>query len=165
MPGTSSSYVDAAYADSYFAVYGNAEWTELNNEQKDAALASATQFIDNIARGKWKGKKTDPAQALAWPRTGSTDEDGAQIGADVIPDAVKNAVCEAAVRISQGEDLMEDTTPAVASESVAGAVSISYFGGVDNVTSYRKIYSLLYGLVTTELGDSQKSGSVRVVRG
>lgn len=159
------SYANVIEADAYHVAMGHNEWSTLDDAAKETALVQATQFIDSVARGKWKGVKTDPAQELAWPRTGSTDEDGLEIGDDVVPALLKNAVCEAALRVSQGEDLMKDTTPAVASESIAGAVSKSYFEGIDNVTNYRKIYALISGFVTTDIGGSQKSGCVRVVRG
>ncbi len=159
------SYVSLDMADTYFAAHGYTSWSALDDAAKETALVQASQFIDSVARGKWKGVKTNPAQELAWPRTGATDEDGLDIENSVIPVLLKNAVCEAALRVSQGEDLMKDTTPAVASESIAGAVSKSYFEGTDNVTNYRKIYALISGFVTTDIGGSQKSGCVRVVRG
>ena len=159
------SYVKVAESDTYHTTHGHADWEALGDSVKETSLVQATQFIDSVARGKWKGVKTDPTQELAWPRTGATDEDGRDIEDSVVPVLLKNAVCEAALRISQGDDLMEDTAPAVASESVAGAVSISYFEGTDNVTNYRKIYALISGFVTATIGVSQKSGCVRTVRG
>lgn len=165
MAAITNSYVDVDYADTYHAEHGNTDWAGLSTPDKTTALINASQFVDNVARGKWKGCKATQAQALAWPRTDATDEDGYDIADTDIPLQLKDAVCEAALRISAGEDLMADGNKSIASESVAGVISTSYFEGKENVTNYRRIYGLLAGLVVGEIGMSSECGCAPVSRG
>ena len=151
------SYVTVEEADKYHAAMGNSAWTqddENNITQKEAALRKAASFLDIAASGKWKGIRAMPQQALAWPRKNVVDNDGYPIPADVIPSEVKRAACEAALRIYGGDDLLPDETYNVASESVAGAVSVSYFEGKSSTPTYSAIYGLLNGLVISPLGGS-----------
>lgn len=162
------TYCTVDAADKYHANMGNTEWPTATDEatvaKKEIALRRATSFLDTIARGKWKGIKALQTQALAWPRSSVTDEDGYTLDETVIPQQIANATCEAALRIYNGDELIEDITPAVQSESVAGAVSIRYFENTDNVTVYRKIYLMLKGLVTGKIGETENSGATAVTR-
>lgn len=153
------SYVTLEEADTYHSAMGNAAWKETPTPDpehvagnKEAALRRATAFIDVIARGKWRGARANPEQKLAWPRIGVKDEDGYVIAGDEIPQPLKDAVCEIALKAFTGVDLMPDNTKSnVASESVAGAVSRSYFQGKSSSPVYNFAYRLLSGLVNSDL--------------
>jgi len=155
------TYISQAEADSYHASMGNTGWPSTSTAEvialKEAALRKATAFLDSIARGKWKGVKATAEQALAWPRTGVIDEEGYEVPESDIPTAVAVAACEAALRYYIGDDLMPDSVNNVASESVAGAVSVSYFEGKDPTPLYNKIYKLIEGLVIEALGNNSSS--------
>lgn len=165
------SYVTLEEADLYHEGMGNTSWPQTPEpdedgtaEKKEAALRRATAFVDNLARGKWRGTKTDKAQKLAWPRTGAQDEDGYEIDPAAIPEPLKDAVCEAALKTFTGTDLMPDDRKSnVASESVAGAVSRSYFQNKSSQPVYNYICRLLDGLVVGGL--SRTSGAIRVRSG
>lgn len=99
-----NSYVTAAEAGAYFGASLSAgAWAEV--EDRDAALVSAARRLDQVA---WRGRRSDPQQPLAWPRSGAVDADGRPIPADAIPDNVKRAQMELALAMSR-EDLTADT--------------------------------------------------------
>lgn len=101
-----TTYADEAFADGYFGDRAITEWGDVAD--KPAALLRATSYLDGRYRGRWKGVKTDLEQALAWPRKGARDEDGILIEDDVVPLVVRQACCEAALRIGRGDDLTPD---------------------------------------------------------
>lgn len=81
------SYVSLAEANEYFSNRLHVDaWAEASDADKEKALAMATKAID---RQPLKGRKTDTAQTLAFPRYPDTE----------IPAAVKEACCEEALAI------------------------------------------------------------------
>jgi hypothetical protein len=85
------SYVTLAEADAY-ALARN--WTDWNgsNQHKEAALITATAYID--ASYRFKGELLVLTQALAFPRTGVTDQEGRPLTG--VPVNVKSATIELA---------------------------------------------------------------------
>ena len=81
------SYVSLTEANEYFSTRLHADaWAEASDADKEKALAMATKAID---RQPLKGRKTDSAQPLAFPRYPDTE----------IPEVVKEACCEEALAI------------------------------------------------------------------
>jgi hypothetical protein len=79
------SYVTLDEANEYFSSRLHADaWAEVSDADKEKALAMATKAID---RQSLKGRKTDTAQTLAFPRYPDTE----------VPEAVKEACCEEAL--------------------------------------------------------------------
>lgn len=74
---------------------------------KEAALLRAMRYIENHFRGKWRGRRVDEDQALAWPRYSVTDQDDYTIEHTTIPQVLKDAVCEAAEREATTTDSLE----------------------------------------------------------
>lgn len=81
----------------------------------------------------FSGSKADPDQDLQFPRNGET----------TVPQAIKNAQMVAAILIDSGEDLMMPQGQRVLSESVAGAVSVSYSDTGRQSTYYPQLSALL----------------------
>ena len=80
-----NSYVDIEGANEYFENRLHAEsWGQADDETKENALLQATKTID---RQPLRGRKTEPGQALAFPRYPDTE----------IPEVVKEACCEEAL--------------------------------------------------------------------
>lgn len=78
----SESYCTIEEANEYFAGRLHAEsWGETSDADKEKALRQATKTID---RQPLRGRKTDTAQTLAFPRHPDTE----------VPVAVKDACCE-----------------------------------------------------------------------
>jgi hypothetical protein len=80
-------YINLTEANEYFSNRLHADaWAEAADADKEKALAMATKAID---RQPLKGRKTDLAQEMAFPRYPDTE----------IPVAVKEACCEEALAI------------------------------------------------------------------
>jgi len=80
-------YVSLTEANEYFSSRLNVDaWAEASDADKDKALAMAAKAIN---RQPLKGRKTDPAHTLAFPRYPDKE----------IPQAVKEACCEEALAI------------------------------------------------------------------
>lgn len=92
----SNSYIDVAYADSYFSDRGNTEWASLDEAAKQGALINATDYINLRWGDQFKGTIAVEDQALLWPRL--------YVGNSALqmPDTLKRATAEYAVRASQG---------------------------------------------------------------
>lgn len=108
---SSNSYISVADADTYFDERLNATaWTGASTTDKQRALIQATRRID---QEDWEGVKVATSQALDWPRYWATDEDGEEYDQDIIPQPVKDAVCELALRFLsdklKGKDTLADT--------------------------------------------------------
>jgi len=122
-----NSYVTVVEASSYFATRMDAdEWSTATDEQKDQALVTGTQLIDER---HWIGSAVSSSQALAWPRKNAIYYDpklGQQISiADTeVPSQVKIAVYEQALHLLQNEDLLAQKTQTFESISI-GSISLS----------------------------------------
>lgn len=78
----------------------------------------------------WTGSPTTPAvQALPWPRTGMYNINNYLIGSTIVPEALKNAQCELAYQLHNG-DLFAQNTAADKNvrKVVAGAVEVEFQG-------------------------------------
>ncbi len=141
-----TSYVSVADADQYHENHGTAAWVLLSNDEKETSLIRATSYLDSYF--EWStGRKSDEDQALDWPRIGAYDDDRYYIDDDEIPQAVKDACCELAVRASSG-DIVADSEQAIKS-FVAGPVEVEFESGSDSLTSYNQVDMLLRGLVSS----------------
>jgi hypothetical protein len=92
-----------------------------------------TKALDWLDLQPFSGAKTDPEQALEFPRNGET----------VVPTNIKTAQMVAAVLVDTGEDLMAPLSQRVLSESVAGAVSVTYSDTGRQSTYYPQLAYLL----------------------
>lgn len=118
------AYISVEDADAYFSVRGNAAWAALGTPQKEAALRLGADYMGAVYGPKWCGKRLTDAQALDWPRTGR----------EGVPEAVRRANAELAVRASAGP-LMGDQGAAVQSETV-GPISVTYAKGNTGAVRY-----------------------------
>ena len=89
--------------------------------------------LDYLELQDWKGEKTDGSQSLQWPRDGSVD----------VPAAIQNAQLEAALIYDAGGDPIGDVGQRVLSESVAGAVSVTYSDSGRSSTFYSKLAAII----------------------
>lgn len=91
----SVSYADIPTAASYLANRLSSftmPWDVASDTDKNAALCTATEMIDNL---NYLGCKTDDAQALQFPRDGDTE----------VPVEIVRATCLCAVILLDGFDL------------------------------------------------------------
>ena len=125
----SESYVDVDYVDAYFLKRGINEWATLTNREQ--LIIRAMDYIEN--NYTYQGTKLVSTQALQFPRLID--------GETVYPIALKNAVCELALK-SNDEDLLADTDKTTIREKV-GALEIEYDPNQDNVKSFNYVNKLL----------------------
>ena len=125
----SESYVDESYVDAYFLKRGNTEWDSITN--KESRIVLAMDFIEN--NYTYLGTKLVSTQSLSFPRLIN--------GETVYPIALKNALCELALKANSG-DLLQDTGKTTIREKV-GTLEVEYDANQDDLTSYNYVNKLL----------------------
>jgi hypothetical protein len=160
------SYVEVTDADSYHSNRQNADWGVAVTAAKEAALRKATSYIDIKYSQRWKGQRCYPAQPLMWPRNYvlQYEEEGflgyasspVYINSNVIPQLLKDAVCEAALR-ALSSPLDDDLVNGIQSIAISGAITTVYANhSGDEIKTYPIIERLISSLVKS---------SNKVVRG
>lgn len=140
-----TSYLSVADADQYHEDHGNADWTGAD-EIKQAALINATQYVDS--HYQWAtGRKGSKAQALAWPRLYAEGAEGYAIESNEIPSAVEHATAYLARESLIGTDLQPTETRKTASETVVGAVAVTYEPGSPIAPRFAMVDNMLAGLI------------------
>lgn len=116
------SYISVADADTRHTNLGNTAWTGATSV-KEAALRRATQYMLQAYRLRWSGMRVHFAQTLDWPRY-DIMVDGFPVDVNSVPDAVKNACADLALK-ALSSDLNADLTPRVIREKV-GPIETDY---------------------------------------
>ena len=145
-----NSYITYDYADSYHSLRGNTAWASGAVLDKQYAIIRATQAIDSLYKTKWKGEQSDyGTQELEWPRQG-VYVNSTEIDDDVIPTAIKKAVCEGALReLAESGVLTPDLDRGGEIKRVkADTVEVEYMEGANSSTTLTAIDGLLADLVS-----------------
>ena len=169
-----NAFVSVSDADSYHALRGNSDWTNADDDAKAAAIVKATFYLDRL---RWKGIKTGQANPLAWPRYGDDvagwnlmvlpaspymgviDEDGYDVGTATVPDKVKQACSELALRYVQGADPEPDLERGgQIVEQKVDVITTRYAPGAPVVPVYTIVQRLLRGLLRSSSGVTLKLG-------
>lgn len=127
-------------------------------EPAEQALRRATAWIDATYRSRFPGAATDVWQALEWPRAGVIYR-GQPFDEDTIPQQIKDATCEAAVReLASPGGLAPDLERGGAIKTLkAGSVEIDYADNADLTTTFTTIDGILSGLIGVFSGRTQTS--------
>lgn len=133
---SAEAYISVSDADTYFSLRGNTAWGALNTAAKEAALRLSTDYMGAVYGPKWCGERATDTQALDWPRSGVCG-----VADDVVPEAVKRANAELAVRASAGV-LLADQGAQVKAETV-GPISVTYADGARQDIRYAAIDAAL----------------------
>lgn|SRR5574343_469371 len=146
------SYVAVADADAYFAKRGSpASWTGLSESVKEQYLREGTDYLEMMYDGRWKGCKVESDQALSWPRYNVHDSDGIVLDSAIIPQKLKNALCEAALQRTSGDLLPVLNTPGDIKETDVQAGPVRsrkvYAGTASQLASYSKVVQWLRTLI------------------
>ncbi|MBO9602547.1 MAG: hypothetical protein J7496_08575 [Novosphingobium sp.] len=112
---TSESYCSVADADTRATALGTTAWTG-DDATKEAALRRATGYMEQQFRNRWKGTRLYRDQALSWPRYGAC-VDGFDVLSTVVPDEVRDACADLAVRALTA-DLNADLTRGIVREKI-----------------------------------------------
>lgn len=124
------SYVDDIYADAYFGARGYTIWISLQLAEKQQALVRATDYMN--AMFNWNGSRATTTQRLDWPRKNVTLHD-VDVASDEIPNLVKDACCELAIRAAAGPLLLD---PAVDSTGRLLGKIVERIGPVETEKTY-----------------------------
>ena len=100
--------------------------------------------LDWLELQPFKGEKTDPDQALEWPRSGNAD----------IPDKIVQAQLEAALVYSAGGNLMASIGKMV-TEKTVGPLTTKWSENGPQTIAYPKLSMLLRGYVSNGYGSTQ----------
>ncbi len=102
---TAESYISVADASTYFTNRGVTAWAALDEGEaetnREAYLRLATDYMIQMFRNRWEGVRYTEDQALDWPRMGVV-RDSWQVDTDEIPEEVKRACAELALKASSG---------------------------------------------------------------
>ena len=112
-----------------FEAYALARGIVLANDPS----AMLTRAFDWLELQRFSGRKTDPAQALEWPRNGDSS----------VPSKIKQAQMVCALVYDQGGDPLGAIGQRVTQETVVGAVSVSYSDNGPLTTLYPMLTALL----------------------
>lgn len=133
----------------------------------DEALLRASEYIDARYRDRFSGRKTGGrTQDKEWPRTGAVDAYGDAIPSNEIPEEVKHATIEAAVRsMANPASLAPDVVPGtiVKKAEVDGAVSVEYFGS-GNPADMLPVYSVIDGILEPVLVPMYSGVGITLIR-
>lgn len=154
---SANSYVSVADADEYHSLRDNTSWAALTNTQKQSGLLYATAYVD--ANFNWPGYIKTATQSLDWPRLSAQDNEN-RILDDIIPQKLKDAVCELALVHASTEKVNAtfDRGGAIKSESV-GPVSVEYFDSAPAGVTYPFLEAMLSSLIITG-----SAGVIQLVR-
>lgn len=158
-----NSYISEADAAAYFdtTLYPGG-WTAATDEQKKAALITATQTID--AEMVWRGSQNTEEQALAWPRT-RAEHDGFAFTvfwpSDEIPRPLKAATCEMAKLLLASDRSAPSETDGIKSLGLGqGAVEIEF----DVAASKPKTITDAVAAILAPLGRRKAGSTVKLSR-
>jgi hypothetical protein len=151
------SYVSVEDCAAYAAKKG-LEFPASPIEPAEQALRRATAWIDSTYRQRFPGCTTDVWQALEWPRVGVIYR-GQPFDEDAIPQQIKDATCEAAVReMAELGILSPDLDRGGAIKTLkAGSVEIDYADGAPVPTTFTVIDGLLSGFILPAKGSTSVS--------
>lgn len=135
------TYISKEDADTYHAARGNDSWATITIAQKEQALRRATEYMIQAFTARWQGERTYPlVQALDWPRAGVI-VNGVSVDYDAVPETIKRATAELAIRAAAGP-LLNDMEQGVVSETV-GPIQTVYDKNSNRKVKYAAIDAML----------------------
>lgn len=136
-----NAYVSLADCDAYHLAQGNSAWTAAVDVEKEAAIIKGTGYLNTRFAERWKGRRVNYYQTMAWPRYDVVDMDDYFVYGNVVPKRVVDACCEAALR-ALSEDIQPDLERKTNSETI-GPIKIDYDPGSPQQTRYTRIEDLI----------------------
>ena len=111
------------------------------------------QAMDYMETRSYKGNKTDESQDLEWPRE-KVFVNGEELADDTVPERIKQAQMTAALIYDEGGDLLGSVGQRVLSQTVEGAVSVTYSEQGQQTQVYPKMTALLKDYLAGGTGSS-----------
>lgn len=158
------SYVSVAAANAYHAKRANTAWDALEPEIKEMALRRATEYIEIMFHGRWKGLPSTSTQALHWPRAWVYPDPAvlAALPSDKIPAMLANACAELATRATDpASPLLTDEDPQVVASEAVGPISVAYASSGTRQIRYTIVERMLAQLLDDSVtGMLQTTGAL-----
>lgn len=158
----SNGYISVADADTYHADFGNpTAWSGATTAVKENAIRMATQYLDAVFGGRWKGLRNLSTQALHWPRSNVSDYDDFVLSSSAIPIQLEQSAAVLALANVNGDTLLPDVTDPSAVKSTKSKVGPlssekEYFGGKAHYKKYSLVDSLVAVLILS-INEMQRS--------
>jgi hypothetical protein len=137
---TAETLISVADCDTYHTARGNDTWLTITTAQKEQALRRAAEFMIQSFTTRWQGARVAEDQALDWPRY-NVVVNGWAVDSDSVPETIKRAAAELALRAAAGP-LLDDLTQGVTSETV-GPIQVTYDRNSNRKTRYTAIEAML----------------------
>ena len=153
---TANAYVAVATVDAYFVDRNNVTWAGAVTADKQAAILSATRYIDGRYRALFKGYRKTRTQALEWPRLAVLDDFGWPFA--LVPQDVLDATCEAALRALSGALTPDLTRSGLTKEEQVGPLRTVYMDAASGLPDYPEITRILGRVIAS-------TSSARLERG
>jgi hypothetical protein len=101
-----NAYCTKEFANAYHEDFGDpAAWSGADDSDKEAAIRTATRYLDATYTNRWVAEKVSRRQSLSWPRYYDGYINDELFYADEIPLAIKQATAILALNHINGEAL------------------------------------------------------------
>ena len=159
--GSSNTYATLAEADQYHEnrPASSQVWTSTQptDDEKNKALLFATLQMQAII--EWTGSPNTTAQALAWPRQGMVEPNGASVSSSVIPQQIKDAQSEFARQLIKSDLTADSAIEKYGVEKLkVGSVDIAFSAS----TAAKVIPDAVLNLIPDEWVSSKGASSLNV---
>lgn len=141
------SYVDLDEFRAYCGKVGY-DLADKTDPEIEQALRRGTTWLDGTYGQRYIGEPATVEQALEWPRKNAVRR-GSELPSDIVPQKVKNALCEAAWRelITPGS-LSPDYVPAEAiKQEQVGDLSVTYQDTDGRIDDVLPVISVVEGIL------------------
>jgi hypothetical protein len=155
-----NSYITVAYADTYHSNRGNSAWATLTTTVKEQLLVKSTDYIEQVYRLRWLGYRHTEEQALSFPRDEVPRRDFTYLNQfsfypnDVVPNEIKNACAELALKANNAE-LAPDIERIAKREKVA-SLEVEYDVNSPAYVIYRAIDNLVAPFLSSMAGNIRR---------
>lgn len=157
---TANSYATVEDANEYVSLRRLTGWGTLTTQAREAALVAATDYLEEVYASLWQGQRVSQDQALSWPREYVVAH-GFPVASNVVPGPVSKACIILAVKVAQGQVLLEDQGQRVIREKI-DVIETEYSEFSDPRTRYLQVdHSLTPYLEGGSASDSFKQIRVR----
>ncbi len=129
-----NAYISVAFADSYHADRGATAWefsdTEgtvpITDTQKEQAIVRATDHVDKVFGGRYRGTVETSTQGLMWPRSGAYDPNNFPLSG--VPSQLQKAIAEYALRALLYGNLTPDAPPVGPRQAFTSGEELAEYG-------------------------------------
>jgi hypothetical protein len=139
---SSNAYCTLAEAETYMeSRLHKASWTAATDANKNAAIAWATRILDEEL--DWDGSIYSSTQSLRWPRIGVYTRDGYAISDSTIPQFLKNATAEFALKLIEEDRTTDYSMAGLKKIVIEGAVQLTADKSIRKPSIPESVYNMV----------------------